>query len=194
MAMLLANAIAMSEVDVILNLRVSASSDKHGAIARRLDRLGYVLDPGLMTGCSQKSQEVIATDRCGHGVDQGMKVERGMFQHRRIEHDCYSPIGIIEHAEGRDRARLNAQGRPHDLRRSKRKPPVAETMMQRFQRDLGVFQGRYEEQGPLLVLQEQVFGVTAGYRPSERARLLDRKQGRMRDGPMADPKLIQKIE
>jgi hypothetical protein len=194
MAMLHPNAIAMSEVDVILSLRVWASSDKHRAIARRLHRPGYTLDPGLMTGCSQKPQEVIATDRCGHGVDQGMKVERCMFEHRCIEHDCYGPIGIVESAEGRDRAGLNAQGRPHDLRGSKRKPPVAETMMQRFQRDLGVFQGCYEKQGPLLVLQEQVFGVPAGYRPPVRARPLDRKQGWMRDSPVVDAKSIQKIE
>src|SRR5690348_1603709 len=108
MAMLLANAIAMSEVDVILSLRVRASTDKHETIARRLHRLGYTLDSGLMTGCSQKPHEVIATDRCGHGVDQGMKVECVMFQHRGIEYDCYGSIGIIERAEGRDRARLDA--------------------------------------------------------------------------------------
>lgn len=153
-----------------------------------------MLDSGFMTGCGQKSQEVIATDRCGHGVDQGMKVEDGMFQHRCIKHDCYSPIGIIESAEGRNGAGLDAEGRPHDLRRSKRKPPVAETMMERFQRDLGIFRGRDEKQDPFLVFQEQIFGVTAGYRPPERARLLDRKQGWMRNGLVAYPKPIQKVE
>ena len=168
MAMRFPNAIATPEVDVTLSLRVWASSDKRQAIARRLHHLGYALDPGLMTSRNEEPQEIIATDRCGHGVDQRMKIERGMFQHQCIKHDCYNPIGIVEGPEGRDRAGLDAEGRAQDFRRPERKPPVAEAMMQRFQRNLSVLQGCYEEQSSLLVLQEQIFGVPAGYRPSER--------------------------
>ena len=59
---------------------------------------------------------------------------------------------------------------------------------------LGIFRGRDEKQDPFLVFQEQIFGVTAGYRPPERARLLHRKQGWMRNGLVAYPKPIQKVE
>ena len=54
-----------------------------------------------------------------------------------------------------------------------------------------IFGGNHEVGGTFLVAQEQVFGMPAGNRATQLARLLDREHRRMGDGLVGNPERVQ---
>ena len=66
--------------------------------------------------------------------------------------------------------------------------------MQRLELDHRIFQRHHQVERVLLVLEKEVLGMAAGNLPTQRLRLLDREQRRVRDRAMGDPEAVEKGE
>ena len=90
------------------------------------------------------------------------------------------PVRVVDRAEGRHRAGLDAERLEHQLGGAEGKPAAgAQAAVQRFELDRGILERGHQEQRVLLVLEEQVLGVAAGDLAAQRPRLLDREQRRV---------------
>src|ERR1700674_4764634 len=88
----------------------------------------------------EKSQQIVARDRRRHSVEQRMIIERGMRHHRRVENDADAPGFVVDGAERRYRARLDAESLAQQVGRAEGKSRGAKAMMQAFELDHGIFQ------------------------------------------------------
>src|SRR5688500_1504414 len=75
-------------------------------------------EPWLVTGRAQEWQEAVRADRRRHGVDQRVEVERLMPHHCGIEHDSDAPHRVVDRAERRHCAGLNAPHPTEQVRRA----------------------------------------------------------------------------
>ena len=118
-----------------------------------------------------------------------------MLHHRPVEHDRHAPFGVVDGAERRDCAGLDAKRGAQQIGRSEREaPPGPKPAVERFEVNRRTFERRHQEQRTLLVLEEEVLGVTAGNRSAQRLRLLDREKRRMSHGAMDDAQPVEKRE
>ena len=102
-----------------------------------------------------------------------------------IEHDV-DPRGlVVDDAERRDGAGLDAEQFAHQAGRAEREAAGAELVVQRLQVDARLLGRDHQKHRVLLVLEEQVLGVPAGNRAAQRLALLDGEQRRMRHGRCA---------
>src|SRR5689334_7697949 len=106
---------------------------------RRGGRRRNRLDPRVMASGGQEPDQVVAADRGRHGVDQRMKVQGQLRHHGGVEHHRDVAFGVVESAERRHRAGLDAERRLHLLGRAERETAAgAEPTMQRFEIDIGL--------------------------------------------------------
>src|SRR5262245_50263274 len=66
--------------------------------------------------------------------------------------------------------------------------------MQRLELDCGILQRRYQVEGALFVLQEQVLGVAARDLAAQRLRLFDREQGWVAHGRVGNAEPVEERE
>jgi hypothetical protein len=105
-----------------------------------------------------------------------MGVDCGVPHQFLVEHHRDAARGIVHDAKWRHRAGHDPQRFQHRLGRTERKPPAgAKPPVQRLELNCGVLERGDEEQRAFLVLQEQVFGVSAGDGAAQRLRLLNRE-------------------
>ena len=131
----------------------------------------------------------------GHGVDQRMIVEGCVPHHGAVEHDRDAPVGVVDGAERRDRAGLDAERSAQQSGVPKEKRPPAPSRRCSDLRSIAASSSADDqEQRALLVLQEQVLGVPAGDLSAQRLRLLDREQRRMGHGAMGDAQPVEKAQ
>src|SRR6187431_1420769 len=72
-------------------------------------------NPGLVTGRLKEFQQVRAGDRCGHGVDQGMRVDGRKRHQFGVEHDPDAARLVVDRAKRCHRAGLDAERLAHQL-------------------------------------------------------------------------------
>lgn len=81
-------------------------------------------DERLMSGGSQKFDQVGAPKPGGAGVDQRMKVEPFVAHHRFIQHDGNLTRFVVDGAKRRDGARLDAPDLLQEFGRAEGDPPL----------------------------------------------------------------------
>src|SRR5438132_4882540 len=120
-------------------------------------------NPRRMAGGFEKAHQVRARDRRGHGVDQRVTIDGFMAQQGGIEHHAHAPLAVVHRRKRRDRAGLDAERRAHEVGGAEGEAAGGrEAPVQRFQLDHRVLERRDQEQRPLLVLEKEVLGMTAG--------------------------------
>jgi len=152
-------------------------------------------DLGRMAGRFEESHQVRARDRGGHGVDQGMTVERLVAHQGGIEHHAHAPLAVVHRRERRDRAGLDAKRRAHEVGGAEGEAAGGgEAPMQRFQLDHRILERRDQEQCPLLVLEEEVLGMAARNGSAQLLRLFDGEQRRVRHRRVGDAEPVEEGE
>jgi hypothetical protein len=145
-----------------------------------------------MGGRGQEGDQVVAPNRGRHGVAQRMIVEHPVLHHGGIEHHAHPDVGVVQRRERGDGAGLDAERRAQELGRAEREAAAgAEPAVQRLELDRRIFERHHQEQGVLLVLEEQVLGMAAGDLAAQRARLLDREHRRMGHGRVRDAEPVE---
>src|SRR6516162_11575509 len=163
------------------------------SMRRRRFLFGDRHDPGRMAGGFEEPYEVRARDRRGHGVDQGMTVERFVLHQGGIEHHAHAPLAVVHRRERRDRAGLDAERRAQEVGGAEGEAAGSgQAPVQRLELDHRILERRDQEQRPLLVLEEQVLRVRTGNGSAQLAGLLDREQRGMRHRRMRDSELVEK--
>ena len=118
-----------------------------------------------------------------------------MRHHGGVEHHGDAAWRVVDGAERRHRAGLDAPDFAQQVGRAEREAPAgAEPPVQGLELDLGVFQRHHQKKRVLLVAQEQVLGVAAGNLPAQAGGLLDREQRRMLDRCMRDAERVERGE
>ena len=150
------------------------------------------LDSRRMAGGLEEFDQIVARHRGGHGVGQRMGVDDGVLHQRRIQHHGNPGLAVVDDAEGRHRARRDAEEFLQQFGRAEGKAPRrAEDAVQALEVDHGVFQRCDQVNRLLFVAQEQVFGVPAGDFAAQRLALFDREQRRVGRGGMGDAKAVE---
>ena len=105
---------------------------------------------------------------------------------------CHPVRGVVDQAEGRDRAGQHAQVRHQPLGAAEGEAPAAEPLAQPFEVDRPVLQ-RHDQphRVALLVAQEEVLDVRAGQLAAQRLGLLHREDRRMADRAVRDPERLE---
>src|SRR5712691_7247813 len=158
-------------------------------------RARQLYDPRRVAGRVEELEEVERCNRGGHGIAERVSVERAMPHQIGIEDDAHAAIPIVHGGEGRHRAGLDPQCRPHELGRAEGEAAAgANAPMQRFELDCGIFERGEEDERPFLVLEEEILGMSPGDAPAQRPGLLDGEQGSVRDRPVRNAEAIEKGE
>ena len=117
-------------------------------------------DPGRVVGRFKEFDQILAGDRGGHGVDQRMGVDDGVFHQGSIQHHGDPSFLVVDGAESGDRAGRDAEKFTQKVGRAEGKAAAGtEQAMQAFQVAFGVFLGHHQINRLFLVAQEQIFGV-----------------------------------
>src|SRR4051794_28693091 len=112
-----------------------ASRSRLQSVRRGRRTAGNALHPRLMARRFEEFQQVLSADRRGHGVVERMKIEGGVLEQRRVKHDGDAAVGVVNRAERRYRARLDAQHLAEQIRRAERKPAGTKPVMQALELD-----------------------------------------------------------
>ena len=143
---------------------------------------GEINNHRLMTTGLCKAQQVFARKGCGGGVDQRVAVDFFVFHQPVVNSESERAFTVIDDAKGRHRAGGYTQHFFHLFGAAKGEATGAtQQFVQGFQIDLRVFLSGQKKIIALLVLQEQVLGVTTFYLATQLLAVIDGKQRRMFD-------------
>src|SRR6185312_2073572 len=87
-------------------------------------RAGNALNARFVSGRLQEFHQVVTRNRCRHRIEQRMEVESIVLHHCRIEHHHHARVRVVDGAEWRDRAWLDAPGFAQQVRRPEGKAAV----------------------------------------------------------------------
>jgi hypothetical protein len=118
-------------------------------------------DERFVPGRTQKFHQVGARKAGRAGIDERMEVESFMPHHRLVEDDANLAGFVIDRPERRDRARPDALYLFQEFGRAERDPPLgADLLVYALEVNDRLLSDNEQEQPALLVLDEQVLGVS----------------------------------
>ncbi len=131
---------------------------------------------------SRKRRRSAAAMRVVRVLTSGWKLRGSRASSARSITTRHAIVGIVHRREGRDRARLDAERRPHRLGLAEGEPAGSPDLaMQMLEVDRGTFLGGKQEQAVLAVDKKEVLGVRARNFAAQVARFFDAEQRRMLD-------------
>jgi hypothetical protein len=124
-----------------------------------------------------------------------MKVDRFGRDQLLLQDDAQAGWSVVHQSEWRDRAGRHPELLHEELRLAERQAAGgADAAVEMLEVDHGVLAGNDEEEGALLVLEEEVLAVRAGDCAAQRLRLLDGEHRRMVDRRSRDPQARKIVE